>query len=202
MLGLKYGTILSTFPRHVARATCVLEPERTMDAGKAAAVENAAQQFTKREIVKSAFIDGQSGENDRALWKIDGCGGAGNGKGMGPFVIAYSCIVHNPSADADDPTLPVDALIFENDIHKDRLHYQDAAVAAATVPDDDRDNKEENDEEEDDHKNRDTDTENHKKAKDCDLADSLSFLVLFTSFIFRRALAPFTELVVALSMQA
>jgi hypothetical protein len=104
----------------------------TMDADKAAAVECAAQQYIKREIVKSAFTGGQFGENDRALWKIDGMGGAGNGTGMGPFVIANACIVHNPLADADDRypnaslwsrTLPVDGLIFKNDVKKGGLHY-------------------------------------------------------------------------------
>jgi hypothetical protein len=103
----------------------------TMDAGIAAAVECAAQQFIKREIVKSAFTGGQFGENDRALWKIDGCGGAGNGTGKGPFVIAYACIVHNPTEDADDrypnaslwsTTLPVNGLIFENDVKTNGLH--------------------------------------------------------------------------------
>jgi hypothetical protein len=103
----------------------------TMDAGIAAAVECAAQQFMKREIVKSAFTGGQFGENDRALWKIDGMGGAGNGSGMGPYVIAFTCIIHNPSADADgrypdatllSRTLPVDGLIFENDVKKNGLH--------------------------------------------------------------------------------
>ena len=140
-----------------------------MDAGKAAEVEYAAQQFIKHEIVKLAFTVGQSGENNRALWKIDGCGGAGSGKGMGPFVIAYACIVHNPLADVDDhypnaslwsAILPVDCSIFENDIHKDGLHYQDAAVSAAADPDDDRDDKEDNDddEKEDDNNSRDTKT--------------------------------------------
>ena len=98
----------------------------TMDAGIAAAVECAAQQFIKREIVKSAFTGGQFGKNDRALWKIDGCGGAGNGTGKGPFVISYACIVHNPTVDADDrypnaslwsTTLPVNGLIFENEVN-------------------------------------------------------------------------------------
>jgi hypothetical protein len=61
----------------------------TMDANKAAAVKCAAQKYIKSEIVKSG---GQFS---------DGCGGAGNGSGMGPYVIAYACIIHNPSADAD-----------------------------------------------------------------------------------------------------
>ena len=65
--------------------------------------------------------------------KIDGMGGAGNGTGMGPFVIAYACIVHNPTADADDrypnaslwsTTLPVDGLIFANDVNKNGLHLR------------------------------------------------------------------------------
>ena len=46
----------------------------TMDTNKAAAVECAAQKYIKREIVKSG---GQISKNNRALWKIDGCGGAG-----------------------------------------------------------------------------------------------------------------------------
>ena len=54
----------------------------TMDANKAAAVECAAQKYIKREIVKSG---GQFSMNNRALWKIDGQGGAGNGTGMGPY---------------------------------------------------------------------------------------------------------------------
>ena len=104
----------------------------TMDANKAAAVECAAQKYIKREIVKSG---GQFSMNNRALWKIDGQGGAGNGTGMGPYEIAYACIVHNPTADADDRypdaslwsrTLPVDGLIFENDVKKNGLHYKDA----------------------------------------------------------------------------
>ena len=114
----------------------------TMDAGIAAAVECAAQQFIKREIVKSAFTGGQFGKNDRALWKIDGCGGAGNGTGKGPFVISYACIVHNPTVDADDrypnaslwsTTLPVNGLIFENDINKNAVYYCDAGIAAAAA---------------------------------------------------------------------
>ena len=77
--------------------------------------------------------------NNRALWKIDGQGGAGNGTGMGPYEIAYACIVHNPTADADDRypdaslwsrTLPVDGLIFENDVQNSGIHYKDAAIAA------------------------------------------------------------------------
>jgi hypothetical protein len=105
----------------------------TMDANKAAAVECAAQKYIKREIVKSG--GGQFSVNNRALWKIDGQGGAGNGTGMGPYEIAYACIVHNPTADADDRypdaslwsrTLPVDGLIFENDVKKNGLHYKDA----------------------------------------------------------------------------
>jgi hypothetical protein len=105
----------------------------TMDANKAAAVECAAQEYIKREIVKSG--GGQFSVNNRALWKIDGQGGAGNGTGMGPYEIAYACIVHNPTADADDRypdaslwsrTLPVDGLIFENDVKKNGLHYKDA----------------------------------------------------------------------------
>ncbi len=104
----------------------------SMDANKAAAVERAAQEHIKREIVKSG---GQFSMNNRALWKIDGQGGAGNGTGMGPYEIAYACIVHNPTADADDRypdaslwsrTLPVDGLIFENDVKKNGLHYKDA----------------------------------------------------------------------------
>ena len=96
----------------------------TMDANKAAAVKCAAQEYIKHEIVKSG---GQFSMNNRALWKIDGQGGAGNGTGMGPYEIAYACIVHNPTADADDRypdaslwsrTLPVDGLIFENDVKK------------------------------------------------------------------------------------
>jgi hypothetical protein len=101
----------------------------TMDANKAAAVESAAQKYIKSEIVKSA--GGQFSKNNRALWKIDGQGGAGNGSGMGPYVIAYACIIHNPTADADgrypdaslwSRTLPVDGLIFENDVKKNGLH--------------------------------------------------------------------------------
>ena len=66
-------------------------------------------------------------------------GGAGNGSGMGPYVIAFTCIIHNPSADADgrypdatllSRTLPVDGLIFENDVKNSGLHYKDAAIAA------------------------------------------------------------------------
>ena len=100
----------------------------TLDANKAAIVERAAQKYIKREIVKS---DGQFSKNNRALWKIDGQGGAGNGTGMGPYAIAYACIVHNPTADADDRypdaslwsrTLPVDGLIFENDVKNSGLH--------------------------------------------------------------------------------
>ena len=77
--------------------------------------------------------------NNRALWKIDGQGGAGNGTGMGPYEIAYACIVHNPTTDADDRyhdaslwsrTLTVDGLIFENDVKNSGLHYKDAAIAA------------------------------------------------------------------------
>jgi hypothetical protein len=107
-----------------------------MDANKAAAVECAAQKYIKSEIVKSG---GQFSKNNRALWKIDGMGGAGNGTGMGPYVIAYACIIHKPSADADDRypnatlwsrTLPVDGLIFENDVKNSGLHYKDAAIAA------------------------------------------------------------------------
>jgi hypothetical protein len=103
----------------------------TMDANKAAAVECAAQKYIKSEIVKSG---GQFSKNNRALWKIDGMGGAGNGTGMGPYVIAYACIIHKPSADADDRypnatlwsrTLPVDGLIFENDVKNSGLHYKD-----------------------------------------------------------------------------
>jgi len=90
----------------------------------------------KSEIVKSG---GQFSKNKRALWKIDGMGGAGNGTGMGPYVIAYACIIHKPSADADDRypnailwsrTLPVNGLIFENDVKNSGLHYKDAAIAA------------------------------------------------------------------------
>ena len=110
----------------------------TMDANKAAAVEYAAQKYIKSEIVKSG---GQFSKNNRALWKIDGCGGAGNGSGMGPYVNANACIIHNPSVDADgrypDATLrsrtlplPVDGLIFENDVKNSGLHYKDAAIAA------------------------------------------------------------------------
>ncbi len=84
------------------------------------------------EIVKSG---GQFSMNNRALWKIDGHGGAGNGTGMGPYAIAYACIVHNPTADADDRyhdaslwsrTLPVDGLIFKNDVKNSGLHNKDA----------------------------------------------------------------------------
>jgi hypothetical protein len=101
----------------------------TMDANKAAAVECAAQKYIKREIVKSG---GQFSKNNRALWKIDGMGGAGNGTGMGPYVIAYACIIHKPLADADDRypdaslwsrTLPVNGLIFENDVKNSGLHH-------------------------------------------------------------------------------
>ena len=56
---------------------------------------------------------------------------------MGPYVIAFTCIIHNPSADADgrypdatllSRTLPVDGLIFENDVkNSGLLHYKDAA---------------------------------------------------------------------------
>ena len=105
-----------------------------MDANKAAAVECTAQKYIKCEIVKSG---GQFSKNDRNLWKIDGMGGAGNGSGMGPYVIAFTCIIHNPSADADgrypdatlwSRTLPVDGLIFENDVkNSGLLHYKDAA---------------------------------------------------------------------------
>jgi hypothetical protein len=128
----------------------------TMDAGIAAAVECAAQQFIKREIVKSAFTGGQFGKNDRALWKIDGSGGAGNGTGKGPFVISYACIVHNPTVDADDrypnaslwsTTLPVNGLIFENEVNINAVYYGDAVAAAAAA------------------QNRDTETENHKKQR-------------------------------------
>ena len=146
----------------------------TMDAEKAAEVECTAQQFMKREIVKSAFTGGQFGKNDRALWKIDGMGGAGNGTGMGPFVIAYACIVHNPLADVDDRypnaslwlrTLPVDKLIIKNDVKKGGLHYTDAAIAAATAPSDYRDEVDDNDKEADDDKNRDYETKNYKKQR-------------------------------------
>jgi hypothetical protein len=108
----------------------------TMDTNKAAAVKLAAQKYIQREIVKSG---GQFSKNNRALWKNDGMGGAGNGTGMGPYVIAYACIIHKPSADADDRypdatlwsrTLPVDGLIFENDVKNSGLHYKDAAIAA------------------------------------------------------------------------
>ena len=66
-------------------------------------------------------------------------GGAGNGTGKGPFVISYACIVHNPTVDADDrypnaslwsTTLPVNGLIFENDINKNAVYYGDAEIAA------------------------------------------------------------------------
>ena len=129
---------------------------RTMDAGIAAAVECAARQFIKREIVKSAFTGGQFGKNDRALWKIDGMGGAGNGTGKGPFDISYACIIHNPMVDADDrypnaslwsTTLPVNGLIFQNDVNINAVHYDDAAIAAAAA------------------QNRDTENENHKKQR-------------------------------------
>ena len=145
-----------------------------MDADKAAAVKCAAQQYIKREIVKSAFTGGQFRENNRALWKIDGMGGAGNGTGMGPFVIANACIVHNPLADADDRypnaslwsrTLPVDRLIFENDVKKGGLHHMDTAIAAAAAPGDYRDEEDDNDKEEDNDKNRDYETENYKKQR-------------------------------------
>ncbi len=108
----------------------------TLDANKAATVERAAQKYIKREIVKS---DGQFSKNNRALWKNDGQGGAGNRTSMGPYVIAYACIIHKPSADADDRypnailwsrTLPVNGLIFENDVKNSGLHYKDAAIAA------------------------------------------------------------------------
>ena len=105
-----------------------------MDAHTAAAVECTAQKYIKCEIVKSG---GQFSKNNRNLWKIDGMGGAGNGSGMGPCVIAFTCIIHNPSADADgrypdatlwSRTLPVDGLIFENDVkNSGLLHYKDAA---------------------------------------------------------------------------
>ena len=58
---------------------------------------------------------------------------------MGPYVIAYACIIHNPLADTDghypgpslwSMTLPVDGLIFENDVKSSGLHYKDAAIAA------------------------------------------------------------------------
>ena len=107
-----------------------------MGANKAAAVKWVVQKYIKREIVKS---DSQFNKNNRALWKIDGQGGAGNRTGMGPYVIAYACIIHNPSADADgrypgtslwSRTLPVDGLIFENDVKSSGLHYKDAAIAA------------------------------------------------------------------------
>ena len=58
---------------------------------------------------------------------------------MGPYVIAYACIIHNPSVDTDcrypgaslwSRTLPVDGLIFENDVKSSGLHYKDAAIAA------------------------------------------------------------------------
>ena len=108
-----------------------------MDANKAAAVECAAQKYIKSKIVKSG---GQFSKNNRALWKIDGCDGASNGSGMGPYVIAYACIIHNPWADADgcypdatlwSRTLPVEGLIFENDVKNSGLvHYKDAAIAA------------------------------------------------------------------------
>ncbi len=129
---------------------------RTMDAGIAAAVECAAQQFIKREIVKSAFTGGQFGKNDRALWKIDGMGGAGNGTGKGPFDISYACIIHNPTVDADDrypnaslwsTTHPVNGLIFQNDVNINAVHYDVAAIAAAAA------------------QNRDTENENHKKQR-------------------------------------
>jgi len=156
---------------------CFIKPIHicsTMDADKAAAVKCADQQYIKREIVKSAFTGGQFSENDRALWKIDGMGGAGNGTGMGPFVIAYACIVHNPSADVDDRypnaslwsrTLPVDRLIFENDVKKGGLHHMDTAIAAAAAPGDYRDEEDDNDKEEDNDKNRDYETENYKKQR-------------------------------------
>jgi hypothetical protein len=149
----------------------------TMDADKAAAVKIAAQQYIKCEIVKLAFTGGQFSENDRALWKIDGKGGAGNGTGIGPFVIAYACIVHNPSADVDDRypnaslwsrTLPVNGLIFKIDIKKGGVHYMDAAVAAAAAPDDYRDEEDVNNEEEDDDKNRDYERTTKSKGRSGD----------------------------------
>jgi hypothetical protein len=111
-----------------------------MDANKAAAVECAAQKYIKSEIVKSG---GQFSKNNRALWKIHGCGGAGNGSGMGPYVIAYVCIIHNPSADADgrypdatlwSRTLPVDGLIFENDVkHRKQRNSSDEDSKPAVI---------------------------------------------------------------------
>ena len=124
-----------------------------MDANKAAAVECAAQKYIKSKIVKSG---GQFSKNNRALWKIDGCDGASNGSGMGPYVIAYACIVHNPTVDADDrypnaslwsTTLPVNGLIFENEVNINAVYYDDAVAAAAAA------------------QNRDTETENHKKQR-------------------------------------
>ena len=124
-----------------------------MDAHTAAAVECTAQKYIKCEIVKSG---GQFSKNNRNLWKIDGMGGAGNGTGKGPFVISYACIVHNPTVDADDrypnaslwsTTLPVNGLIFENEVNINAVYYDDAVAAAAAA------------------QNRDTETENHKKQR-------------------------------------
>ena len=69
-------------------------------------------------------------------------GGAGNGTGKGPFVISYACIVHNPTVDADDrypnaslwsTTLPVNGLIFENEVNINAVYYDDAVAAAAAA---------------------------------------------------------------------
>ena len=69
-------------------------------------------------------------------------GGAGNGSRMGSYVIAHACIIHNPSADMDcrypgaslwSRTLPVNGLIFENDVKSSGLHIKDAAIAATSV---------------------------------------------------------------------
>jgi len=88
--------------------------------------------------------------------------------------VTAACIVHNPSADVDDRypnaslwsrTLPVDRLIFENDVKKGGLHHMDTAIAAAAAPGDYRDEEDDNDKEEDNDKNRDYETENYKKQR-------------------------------------